>query len=67
MGEPFGNDSRRTFRPMGTHVSNPYWNSPFVKSSHSLKTSNEPPFEALESGLSRSLYATIRFILFRHH
>ena len=62
MGESFGNDSRRTFRPMGTHVSNPYWNSPLVKSSDSLKTSNEPPFEALESGLPMALYATIRKI-----
>jgi len=60
MGELFGNDSRQTFSPMGTHVSNPCWNSPLVKSSDSLKASNEPPIEAVESGLSLSLYVTIR-------
>ncbi len=39
MGELFGNDSRRTFGPMGTHMANPCWNSPLVKSSDSFKTS----------------------------
>ncbi len=37
MGEPFGNDSRRTFRSMGTPMANPYWNSPLVESSNPLR------------------------------
>ncbi len=32
MGEPFGKASWQTFRPMSTHASNPYWNSPLVTS-----------------------------------
>jgi hypothetical protein len=60
MGEPFGKASGRTFRPKGTRVSYPYWNSPLVKSGDSLKTSDEPPFDALESGLPVAVYATAR-------
>ncbi len=56
MGEPFGEASGRTFRPMGTYASNPYWNAPLVKSDGYPKTSNHPPSEALESGLPMSGY-----------
>jgi hypothetical protein len=67
MGESFGKGSWRTFRQMGIHVSNPYWNSPWVKSSDSFKTSDIPPFEALsestrtgERDLPMSVSATVR-------
>jgi len=58
-----GGASGRTFHPMSTLVSSTCRSSPQVESSHSLKTSNQPPSEALKSGLSMAGYVTVRFIL----
>jgi hypothetical protein len=63
MGEPVRKASGRTFHPMSTLVSDTCRSSPQVESSHSFKTSNQPPSEALKSGLSMAVYATVRFIL----
>ena len=60
MGEPVRKASGRTFHPMSTLVSDTCRSSPQVESSHSLKTSNQPPSEALKSGLPMSVFATVK-------
>ncbi len=62
MGEPFRKASGRAVRPMSTHASNPYWNSPLVTSDCVPSISDQPPSEALESGLLMAGYGTVRFI-----
>ncbi len=48
MGEPFGKASGRTFEPMSTHASNPYWNSPLVTSDGFPKINRHPkPWKAV--------------------
>jgi len=60
MGEPVRKASGRTFHPMSTLVSDTCRSSPQVESSHSLKTSNQPPSEALKSGLPMAVFATVK-------
>ena len=60
MGEPVRKASGRTFHPMSTLVSDACWSSSQVESSHSLKTSNQPPSEALKSGLPMAVFATVK-------
>jgi hypothetical protein len=63
MGEPVRKASGRTFHPMSTLVSDTCRSSPQVESSHSLKTSNQPPSEALKSGLPMAVFATVKLTL----
>jgi hypothetical protein len=58
MDKPFGKASGRTFYRINTLVPDPYWNSLQVLSSVSLKPPNEPPSEALKSGLPMPVFAT---------
>jgi len=62
MGKPVRKASGRTFQPMSTLVSDTCRSSPQVESSHSLKTSNQPPSEALKSGLPMAVFATVKLI-----
>jgi hypothetical protein len=56
MGEPVGKGSGRTLNRMSTYVPDPSGSSAWMISFHSLKISNQPPSEALKSGLLMAVY-----------
>jgi hypothetical protein len=58
MGMPFGKASRRTFKRTGTVVPYRNWNSLWMKSSDTHLLPVKPPSEALERGISMSVFAT---------
>ncbi len=65
MGDPLGKASGRAFNRVSTCVFDTHWTSLSIKSHLTLKMSNHPPSEGLESGSPVAIYTTMRFVIQR--